>query len=126
MAATSRFILAVVATPLATGIAAGVPYYIASGSRTWLWVLIVASYIAMLVVGFPISAILMKSRSLGTCLLAGVVTATVPAVLLAALSLFSTATSGSFNALLMLIGLGAFGGVFFWVVAFAGVSAPHP
>jgi hypothetical protein len=87
-----------------------------------MWFILFASYVSMVVVGIPLSGVLIHQRSLLACSIAGATTAVVPVLLLMSLSLFSGTLGLGFADISGFVGLalaGVIGGSVFWLIAFA-------
>ena len=118
-----RLLVAMVVSPALPILSLATMYWLNTGSKAWFYLFLVFGYLFFLILGAPISAMLMKNRSLPRCLVGGGVAATAPVLALGFLSLFSRGSAITAQALVALIVVflaGCLGGGLFWLIAFAG------
>jgi hypothetical protein len=111
-----RLALAGVSVP---ALAAGVIGLMSCGPVTvqCVGVFAVATYGSFLLFGLPALGVVIHTRSLASCVRAGVFTAVLPPFLLSALSLFSV--GAGLSGMITFASIGAVSGVLFWIIAFA-------
>lgn len=98
-------------------------YWKSTGDARWISIFFVFGYLFFLVLGIPVTAILMKNRRLLSCTLSGGFVTIAPIVLLSMLSMSSSTRSFSSEIwlnYLLLVFAGCIGGALFWLIAFAG------
>lgn len=120
-----RLVLAMAISPAVPILAVSLAYWWGTGNAAWIPVFFVAGYLFFLVLGVPVTAVLLKNRRLLSCALSGGVVTIAPIVLLSLLSMSSSTrslTGGTLLSYLLLVVAGCLGGALFWLIAFAGGS----
>lgn len=118
-----RLVLAMAISPAVPLLALSLAYWKGTGNTAWFAIFFVLGYLFFLVLGVPITAMLMKKRRLLSCALSGGIVTIAPIVLLKILSMSSstgTFTGEALLSYLLLIAAGCLGGALFWLLAFSG------
>jgi hypothetical protein len=123
-----RLILAMVISPSVPMTALATTMWQASGSKAWFPLVFLFGYLFFCLFGLPVIGILIKKRTVMSCIVGGGVVTIVPILLL---SVFSFSSSNSVLGdrmlfdLMILFMTGSLGGLLFWVVAFAGTKGDY-
>lgn len=122
-----RMVLAMAIAPAVPILALALAYWKGTGDARWIPIFFVLGYLFFLVLGVPVTAMLMKTRRLLNCTLSGGVVTIAPIVLLSLMSMSSSTRGFSgetwLNYLLLTLA-GCLGGALFWLIAFARSTAP--
>lgn len=120
-----RLITAALISPSVPILALATTLYETSGSEHWFPIVFVFGYLFFCLFGLPVIGILMRKRTLMSCLIGGGVVTLVPILLLSILSLSSSNNIYDgrmvFDMLALFL-MGGLGGVVFWGIAFAGTK----
>jgi hypothetical protein len=120
-----RLILAAMISPSVPILGLATTLARTSGSQHWYPIVFLFGYLFFCLIGFPVIGVLIRKRTLISCLIAGGAITIVPILLL---SLFSLPSSNNVYGgrmlldLLILFAMGMLGGLLFWGLAFAGTN----
>lgn len=118
---TYRLFCASIVSPLVVILPLSITYWLKTGSIAWFFVFFFGGYLFFFLLGLPLIAMLVSKRTLLSCAIGGGCLAISPAVLLGAMSFFSTYKAIDYQFVvgwLLVFLLGALGGVLFWFMAF--------
>ena len=116
-----RLVLAGAIAPCVPILTMATMYWRISGSANWFPVMFVVGYLCFFLFGLPTIGILLKKRTLPSCLLGGGVAAIAPMLLLDLFSLPVPANVFNVQNLIghsILFATGCVGGALFWLIGF--------
>lgn len=121
-----RLVLAIIISPVVPILALSIAYWVGTGSKAWFPIFFLFGYIFFFLIGLPVVGILLRKKTILNFAIGGGCTSVAPILLLNLFSLFSgnkILTAETLVSLGALFIAGVFGGMLFWVIAFAEIKS---